>query len=129
MKRIKYLLASLLAPLSLGLAVLVPVANVGAVDAFQACSTSGSTSNPVCSSKSDTVTNYVQIIVNILLFVIGIVAVIMIIVGGIRYTTSAGDEKAVRAAKDTILYAVVGLVVAALAFAIVNWVLSFFIKS
>lgn len=62
-------------------------------------------------------------IVNILLFIIGAISVIMLIIGGIRYTISAGDSSAVTAAKNTILYAIIGLVVAFLAFAIVNWVL------
>lgn len=62
-------------------------------------------------------------IVNILLFLIGAIAVIMIIIGGLRYAISAGDAKAVGAAKNTILYAVVGLIVAFLAFAAVNFVL------
>lgn len=62
-------------------------------------------------------------IVNILLFLIGAISVIMLIIGGIRYTISAGDSGNVTAAKNTILYAIIGLVVAFLAFAIVNWVL------
>ncbi len=61
-------------------------------------------------------------IVNVLLFIIGAVSVIMIIVGGFRYVTSGGDQAHVKAAKDTILYAVVGLIVALLAFAIVGFV-------
>jgi hypothetical protein len=62
-------------------------------------------------------------IVNIFLFVIGAIAVIMLIYGGIRYTISGGDAKNVTAAKDTILYAIVGIVVAILAYAIVNFVI------
>jgi len=62
-------------------------------------------------------------IVNTLLFVIGAASVIMLIIGGIRYTTSNGAAAQVTAAKNTIMYALVGLVVAFLAFAIVNWVL------
>lgn len=62
-------------------------------------------------------------VVNILLFVIGAISVIMLIWGGIRYTTSAGNAASVTAAKNTIMYAIIGLVVAFLAFAIVNWVL------
>ena len=61
-------------------------------------------------------------IVNVLLFVIGALAVIMLIYGGIRYVTSGGNQESVRAAKNTILYAVVGLVVAIFAYALVNWV-------
>lgn len=63
-------------------------------------------------------------IVNVALFLIGAISVIMIIYGGIRYTISGGDAKNVTAAKDTILYAVVGLVVAILAYAIVNFVIT-----
>jgi drug/metabolite transporter (DMT)-like permease len=62
-------------------------------------------------------------IVNIALFLIGAISVIMIIYGGIRYTISGGEAKNVTAAKDTIMYAVVGLVVAILAYAIVNFVI------
>lgn len=63
-------------------------------------------------------------IVNILLFVIGAVSVIMIVIGGIKYTTSAGDASQTKSAKDTIFYAVIGLVVAILAYAIVNFVVT-----
>lgn len=62
-------------------------------------------------------------VVNILLFIIGALCVIMLIYGGIRYTTSGGNSTSVTAAKNTIMYAIIGLVVAFLAFAIVNWVL------
>ena len=62
-------------------------------------------------------------IVNVLLFLIGAISVIMLIFGGIRYTISGGDSGNVTAAKNTIMYAIIGLIVAFLAFAIVNWVL------
>jgi hypothetical protein len=65
-------------------------------------------------------------ITNVLLFLIGAVAVIMLIIGGIRYTISGGDSTAVTSAKNTILYAVIGIIVALLAFAIVNFVLDSF---
>ncbi len=68
----------------------------------------------------------IKTVVNVLLFILGVIAVIMIIIGGIRYTTSNGDQANVKAAKDIILYAVVGLVVAILAYAIVNFVLDAF---
>jgi hypothetical protein len=63
-------------------------------------------------------------IVNVLLFLIGAISVIMLIYGGIRYTISGGNSANVTAAKNTILYAIIGLIVAFLAFAIVNWVLT-----
>jgi hypothetical protein len=62
--------------------------------------------------------------INTALFVIGALAVIMLIYGGIRYTISAGDSKQVEAAKNTILYAIIGIIIALLAGAIVNFVLT-----
>ena len=62
--------------------------------------------------------------VNIMLFAVGILAVIMLIWGGIRYVLAGGDSGAVSSAKKTILYAVVGLIVAILAYAIVNFVIT-----
>ena len=67
-------------------------------------------------------TNLLESIINILLFIIGAIAVIMIIIGGIKYTTSNGDQAQVTSAKNTIMYAVVGLVVAIMAYSIVNFV-------
>ena len=64
----------------------------------------------------------VTTIINVMLFVIGILCVIMIIYGGIRYTISRGEDKEISNAKNTILYAVIGLVVAIVAYALVNWV-------
>lgn len=65
-------------------------------------------------------------ITNTLLTAAGIIAVIMIIVGGLMYSLSAGDSKKAGTAKDTILYAVIGLVITLLASAIVNFVLGRF---
>ena len=56
--------------------------------------------------------------------IVGIIAVIMLIIGGIRYVISGGDSKKVTDAKNTVLYAIIGLVIAFLAFAIVNFVIS-----
>ncbi len=65
----------------------------------------------------------VQTALNWILAIIGVIATIMIILGGIQYTTSAGDSGKVKKAKDTILYGIIGLVIALLAAAIVNFVL------
>ena len=65
-------------------------------------------------------------IVNVLLYVLGALSVIMIIMGGIRYTTSNGDASRIKAAKDTIMYAVIGLVVALLSSAIISLVNTYF---
>lgn len=62
--------------------------------------------------------------INIMLFIIGILSVIMLIYGGIRYVLSSGDSGAVTNAKNTIMYAIIGLVISILAYAIVNFVIS-----
>ena len=63
-------------------------------------------------------------IANTLIFITGAISVIMIILGGIRYSVSGGDATGVAAARNTIIYAIVGLIVAMLSFAIVNLVLN-----
>jgi hypothetical protein len=63
-------------------------------------------------------------VVNWLLFAVGVIAVIMLIWGGIRYVISGGAADKVKDAKNTILYAIVGLIVAILGYALVNWVIS-----
>ena len=65
----------------------------------------------------------VKDVVNIILWIVGILSVIMLVWGGIKYTTSAGDSNKVTSAKNTIIYAVIGLIIAILAYAIVNFVI------
>ena len=72
---------------------------------------------------SPTANSTVITVVNILSIVVGILAVIYIIIGGIKYITSSGDANNVTSAKNTILYAIVGLVIVALAQVIVRFVL------
>ena len=86
------------------------------------CAQAGSiASNPDnCSSDLNTV---IRTIINAIIFVVGMVAVIMIILGGVNYATSQGDPGKVKKGKDTIMYGIIGLVISILAFAIVNFVL------
>jgi hypothetical protein len=63
-------------------------------------------------------------IVNLLSVLVAIIAVIMLIFGGFRYITSGGASDKVKGAKDTILYALIGLVIVALAQAIVRFVVN-----
>jgi type IV secretory pathway VirB2 component (pilin) len=63
-------------------------------------------------------------IINVVIGLIGFVAVIVIILGGVQYTTSAGDSSKVKKAKDTIMYGIIGLVIALMAYSIVNFILS-----
>lgn len=69
------------------------------------------------------ITVIVNQVVNIFSWIVGVVSVIMIIYGGFRYITSGGDSNGVTAAKNTILYAIIGLVIVALAQVIVKFVL------
>ena len=68
-------------------------------------------------------------IVSVMLFTVGILSIIMLIFGGLRYIISNGDSKKVEAAKNTILYAIIGLIVAIMSYAIVNFVVSSFTTS
>jgi hypothetical protein len=83
--------------------------------------------NAAICQDNTSVNDIVTIVINTLLFVVGIISVIMIIIGGIMYATSSGDSGQITKAKNTVLYSVIGLVVAFLAFAIVNWVVAQFI--
>ncbi len=80
-----------------------------------------------CNLPADLPTNDVptvaQTIINVLVSAVGIIAVAVIVIGGILYVTSTGDAAKAKRAQNTILYGVVGLVVAVLAYAIVNFVL------
>jgi hypothetical protein len=102
--------------------IMVPSAS--AVDVFQQCQ--ANSDSTVCASQNDNAATMMGIIINTLLYIIGIIAVIMIVVGGIRYSLSGGNASQVKEAKDTILYSVIGLVVAIMAYAIVNFVLNWF---
>ncbi len=66
----------------------------------------------------------IRIILNTVFTVVGIVAVVMIVIGGVNYTTSQGDSQKVQKAKNTIMYGIIGLIIVLLAFAIVNFVLN-----
>ena len=71
-----------------------------------------------------TVESVIATVINILSIIVGVIAVIMIIIGGLRYITSGGDSNNTKGAKDTILYAIIGLVVVAMAQVIVKFVLN-----
>lgn len=75
-------------------------------------------------ANNDDLMGTLTTVINVVVGVIGFIAVVMIILGGISFATSQGDTAKVAKARNTILYGVVGLVVALLAFAIVNFVLT-----
>lgn len=124
MKRWKQIIVSLACVFGLGAATLVPVSNAAAINVFTQCGSNSASA--VCKAQGDSLGPMIHTVINILLYVLGAIAVLMIVIGGIRYTTSNGDSSAVKGAKDTILYAVIGLIVAIMAYSIVNFVVSWF---
>lgn len=78
-----------------------------------------------CKESSDGSFGFLaQRIINIFSLVVGVVSVIMIIVGGFRYIISGGDSSSVQGAKNTILYAIVGLIIVVFAQVIIRFVLT-----
>lgn len=73
-------------------------------------------------NTSATVPNVALNIINVVLGIIGVVTVFVVVIGGIMYVVSAGDAGRMATGKNMILYGIIGLVVALLAFAIVNFV-------
>jgi len=124
MKKIKIILV--LGALIIGVgALLLPSTHVGAVNAISdACKVNPNST--ICTSNNGTTESVIKTVVNTLLYIVGIVSVVVVIIGGFMYTLSSGDSANVTKAKNTIVYALVGLVIAFLAYAIVNWVLGVF---
>ncbi len=75
-------------------------------------------------SDGEKVDSTITNIINIASLVVGVVAIIMVIVGGLKYVTSQGDSSGITSAKNTIIYAIVGLIIVALAQVIVRFVVN-----
>lgn len=86
--------------------------------------TEGGENTKICKTNATSLSGVIKGVINILLFVAGMIAVLMIVIGGLRYITSDGDSNRASQARNTILYALIGLIVAISAYAIVNFVLS-----
>lgn len=84
--------------------------------------TGGSCDTPAPGETS--VNSTIKTVIRILSIIVGVVAVIMIIIGGFLYVTSGGDAQKTSNAKNTLLFAVIGLVIVALAQVIVNFVIN-----
>ena len=124
MKRIKLLMAALAVFVGLG-AVAIPHMTLAATSKNTVCKALGS--NADCSSNphgSTSLNSVIKMVINVLSWVVGIAAVIMIIMAGFRYVTAGGDSSGISAAKNTLIYAIIGLVVAASAQVIVHFVLT-----
>lgn len=125
MKRVLATLSLLIALLGISY-----VPQAAAYDAFQNCT---STNSEQCGmvkneKKLDYTTNATGVwkLVQQALIILGGIAVIMIVVGGIKYVVSNGDSSAVTSAKNTILYSIIGLIVALSAAAIIGFVTNYF---
>ncbi|MBR5046520.1 hypothetical protein IKX73_02760 [Candidatus Saccharibacteria bacterium] len=124
MKNTKKTLTTLVASLSMmGLSV-VNTATTHALNDICSSSAPHDVKEAAGCFSSGNLSNVVVNIINIVIGLLGIVAVIFIIVGGVTYMTSRGDAAKTKKAKDTILYACIGLVVCALAFVIVNFAIN-----
>ena len=120
MKRIKLFVAAFVVA-ALGFAVVAPVATVGAIDPLAGVC-EGGVDSAVCEAEGDDANTLIDNLINTLLFLVGALAVVMIIVSGIWYMTANGDASKITRAKNTLTYSVVGLVIAFLAYAIITWV-------
>ena len=73
--------------------------------------------------KKNSLEGDVKKIIEGVIAVLGLVCVVVMIIGGIQYMTSAGDTGKVEKGKKTIIYGLIGLIICALSYAIVNWVI------
>lgn len=123
MKRILLIVTAFLSVL----AVSTPAVVMAATAKDSVCEGVGlTTGTNGCAEPADSpdVETTILNVIRLLGLIVGIASVIMIIFGGFRFITSSGDSAKIASARDTVLYAIVGLVVAALSQAIVAWVLS-----
>lgn len=131
-QRIRNVIVAVAALMAFSVPMLMPVAASAASVSINKnlCSgsnidvTGGSTTDCNATGSGGKVNTLLRNIVNIFSAIVGVIAVIMIIVGGLQYITSGGDSNKVSTAKNTIIYAIVGLVIVALAQLIVHFVLS-----
>lgn len=106
-----------------GLATLSPVSVFAASPQSEVCRGIGAASGSSGCASNISLTRVIRNIINLFSIVIGIVAVIMVMFSGFKYVTAAGDSGSLTTAKQTLIYAIVGLVIAALAQVIVQFVL------
>jgi hypothetical protein len=123
LKRIMLLVLSFVSLSASALAVQAPVSVSAATPQDEVCKGIGAADGSGGCSQDGMLTSVVRNVINIFSIVIGIVAVIMIMVGGFKYITAAGDSGNITSAKQTVIYALIGLVVAALAQFLVQFVL------
>ena len=107
-----------------GVSIIYQTGNTEIAGAINSEITSGMNATSAGTSTPTDANVVIKNVTNIMFFIIGAVSVIMLIYGGIRYTTSGGNANSVTAAKNTVIYSIVGLVISILAYAIVNFVVT-----
>lgn len=126
MKKIKAFLVTITALFTITspLLIVAPAAALFEGSKDQACA-GANLSDTGCSANQgkDAVNSTISTIINLLSFLVGVISVIMIIIGGIRFATSSGNAQSTDTARNTVIFAVVGLVLAVFAQLIVKFVL------
>lgn len=128
MKKMKLAIAGLLLGVGLMVAPFASVTSASVASELKDGANS-TTKADADGKRGPTLQEQIQNVTNVLLFIIGAVAVIVIIFAGIKFTTADGDASKIKSARDTILYAVVGVIIAIIAYAIVYWVVGSFTSS
>ena len=133
MKKVKILLASILASVGLMTGAVMPLVAAQSTPGSDALScgatgeiTKGLTPNGKCETvNADArVQSTIKLAIQIFQIIVGLIAIFFVITGGLKYITSGGESAGITGAKNTILYAAIGLIVVALAQVVVQFVLN-----
>lgn len=127
LNKIKLVLASLLCAISFAVVVAPSVSAQTTQSKNDVCEGLGSISsgnNNCGNAPGPSVNKIITVVVNLISLAAGVIAVIMLIVAGFNYITSSGDPTKISHAKDSLIYAIVGLVIVAMAQFIVQYVLA-----
>jgi len=134
MKRFKLLAVALLMVVGVGLAFVGPAFAADTqteINIKEVCDANPESS--ICKSEihpnEQGMTHVISLIINIMIYIAGIIAVIVIVMSGIKFASSRGDSGATKKAQATLFHAVIGLVIVVMAFAIVNFVFSMLLNT
>ncbi len=111
----------------LSLFVFIPVTSVYGADLSDAACQAAEAIGGKCVTEAESnasIGGVIQKITNVLLFLVGAISAIMVIIGGIRFIVSNGDAQATASARNTVLYSIVGVIVAVSAYGIINFTIS-----
>ena len=129
MNRFKLAFLSIL--LSIGAVGVLGLASASALPAFATTATDNACEaltqidpNHDCSTKGSGVAHIISVAISILSYVVGIASVIMVIIAGLKYITAGGDSNKISSAKTTLVYALVGIAIVALAQVLIHFVFS-----